>query len=290
MDRHIRGIDHLLVGVRDLGAAATVWQRLGFTTTPLGRHVGWTTANVCVMLERGYIELLGVLDPSGVRHDIASFLERYGEGGMGVALATDDAAGTARAWGAAGLGVRGPEALRRRIEDGGAEVELRFSNVAPELPALDGFVLFACFHETPRELRRPEWLRHDNGALALRSCTLLADPPQAATAALTAVLGDAAATNTDEVTAFHCGGQTIVVAPVEDVRLFHPELGEPEATETPRLVAAEIAVADLARTRAVLERQGVTFRARAGRIAVDPSFANGLALEFVADGPSRAGL
>lgn len=286
MDRHIRGIDHLLVGVRDLAAAAASWQRLGFTTTPLGRHVGWTTANVCVMLETGYIELLGMLDPSGVRHDIAAFLER-GEGGMGLALASDDAAATAAGWRNSGIAIRGPEALRRRMEDGTEAVELRFLNVTPELPDLAGFVLFACFHETPELLRRPEWLRHANGAVRLRSCTLLADPPEAVTQALARLLGEDTVANTDQVTAFHLGAQSIIVAPVEDVRLFHPALGQPQATAVPRLVAAEIEVADLDQTRHHLEREGVPFSMLAEILAVDPAAAGGLALEFVPAARSR---
>jgi catechol 2,3-dioxygenase-like lactoylglutathione lyase family enzyme len=50
----ITGIDHTLVGVRDLEAARAAWSRLGFTVTPRGRHIGWGTGNYCVMLEEGY--------------------------------------------------------------------------------------------------------------------------------------------------------------------------------------------------------------------------------------------
>lgn len=285
MDRHIRGIDHLLVGVRKLDAAAAAWRRLGFTLTPLGRHVGWTTANLCVMLEEGYIELLGVLDPSGVRHDIAAFLER-GEGGMGIALATDDAGATAGAWRRSGFEVAGPEALARRIEEGGATTELRFANVGPRVPEFAGLVFFACFHETPELVRRPDWLVHANGARRLRSCTLLADPPDATAAALARLLGDSAAVNTDHVTTFHLREQSIVVAPEEDVRLFHPEIAEAEESPAPRLVAAEIEVRSLADTAALLEASGVPVRRTGGGLAVAPSEANGIAIEFV--GPASA--
>lgn len=281
MDRHIRGIDHLLVGVRGLDEAATAWRRLGFTLTPLGRHVGWTTANLCVMLEQGYIELLGVLDPSGVRHDIAAFLER-GEGGMGVALATDDAAATGEAWRRSRFAIAGPDALARRIDEAGTTTELRFANVTPEVPEFGGFVLFACFHETPERVRRPDWLAHANGARRLRSCTLLADPPEATASALARLLGESAAVNTDHVTTFHLGDQSIVVAPVEDVRLFHPEIAEAEENPAPRLVAAEIEVDDLADTARLLEANAVAVRRTAGGLAVAPADACGIAIEFVA--------
>ena len=59
----ITGIDHTLVGVRDLESARAAWSRLGFTVTPRGRPIGWGTGNYCVMLEEGYVELLGIVDP-----------------------------------------------------------------------------------------------------------------------------------------------------------------------------------------------------------------------------------
>ena len=49
----ITGIDHTLVGVRDLEAARATWTRLGFSVTPRGRHIGWGTGNYCVMLGVG---------------------------------------------------------------------------------------------------------------------------------------------------------------------------------------------------------------------------------------------
>src|SRR5688572_19550272 len=64
MAREIAGIDHAIVGVRDLEQARASYQRLGFRVTPRGRHVGWGTANYCVMFERDYLELLGIVDDS----------------------------------------------------------------------------------------------------------------------------------------------------------------------------------------------------------------------------------
>ncbi len=51
----IPGLDHVLVGVGGLGAARRAWTRLGFTLTPRGRHIGWGTANTCIMFPRDYV-------------------------------------------------------------------------------------------------------------------------------------------------------------------------------------------------------------------------------------------
>ncbi|MFZ2004612.1 MAG: VOC family protein, partial [Stellaceae bacterium] len=55
----IAGIDHIIVGARDLEGARRDWARLGFTLTPRGRHIGQGTANYCIMFPRDYLELLG---------------------------------------------------------------------------------------------------------------------------------------------------------------------------------------------------------------------------------------
>lgn len=49
----LAGIDHVLVGVHDLEAARRTYRHLGFTVSPRGRHIGWGTANYCVMFAQG---------------------------------------------------------------------------------------------------------------------------------------------------------------------------------------------------------------------------------------------
>ena len=84
------GFDHVIVGVDDLEHAADLWRRLGFTITPRGRHIGWGTANYCVMFEHDYVELLGILDPKQYVYGLDRFLADHGEGLVGVAFGTAD--------------------------------------------------------------------------------------------------------------------------------------------------------------------------------------------------------
>ncbi|TMK28796.1 MAG: VOC family protein, partial [Alphaproteobacteria bacterium] len=71
MRNGIAGIDHVIIGVRDLERARMGWTRLGFTLTPRGRHLGQGTANYCIMFPRDYLELLGFV----TRDDYAHRLE-----------------------------------------------------------------------------------------------------------------------------------------------------------------------------------------------------------------------
>ena len=99
-DSAITGIDHTLVGVRDLEAARAAWDKIGFRLTPRGRHIGWGTGNYCIMLEQGYIELLGILDPTQFTNNLDKFLAER-EGLLGLAFHSRDNDQTAT-WLAAG--------------------------------------------------------------------------------------------------------------------------------------------------------------------------------------------
>src|SRR3546814_18981113 len=60
--------------VRDLDAGEALWRRLGFTLSRRSRQVGfdkasgttrpWATANHVMPLRRGYLALMGVVDPA----------------------------------------------------------------------------------------------------------------------------------------------------------------------------------------------------------------------------------
>ena len=95
------GIDHLVVAVRSVEAAADVLERdLGLAVTGGGRHEAMGTYNRLAFLGDTYVELIGVFDAALVRSS-PSFavgsaalaqLEERGEGLATYALATDDVA------------------------------------------------------------------------------------------------------------------------------------------------------------------------------------------------------
>jgi hypothetical protein len=277
----VTGLDHLIVGVRDLEAARAQWARLGFTATPRGRHVGWGTANHCLMLEEGYIELLGIVDPTQFSNRLDSFLEER-QGLLGMALGTRDAAATHAAWARAGLAPSEPKALGRILELPGGDVELRFRNVMPDPGALAGVSLFASQHLTPELLRRPAWTRHPNGALALVGCTVVAPDPARVADAMARAFGSSALTRTDRVTAVQTGTAVILVTSEDDAAQLHPGFDIEPPGAAPLLQAMAVMVDDPDRAAAFLKLQGVAHRRdAAGAVLVRPEDATGVRLELV---------
>jgi catechol 2,3-dioxygenase-like lactoylglutathione lyase family enzyme len=190
MQSGIAGIDHIIIGVRDLEAARRTWMRLGFTLTPRGRHIGQGTANYCIMFGRDYLELLGFVEHDEHAHRLATFLAQR-EGPMSVAFAPErDAAATSAALAACGLHPSAPRALGRALELPEGDVTPRFSlvNLPPdETPALDCFI---CGHLTPELVRCPEWLAHPSGVAGIKSVHLVADDPSTLAVAYRRLFGD----------------------------------------------------------------------------------------------------
>lgn len=278
---HLTGIDHTLVGVRDLEAARETWHGLGFTVTPRGRHIGWGTANYCVMFETGYVELLGIVDPAQFTNNLDKVLESR-EGMFALAFASDDAAGLAAALAAAGLHPDGPKDLKRLLElpEGDVLPEFKLVHLPPaETPELRAFV---CQHLTLALIRRPEWMAHANGARRLMTVTIVSAQPAEAGFGYARLFGEAALKAGD--------GEVEVETPAGALRFATPRwlarhyggAGAIPEVPAPWPAAMTVAVDDLDRAAGVLARRGVAFHAGESNLVVPAAAATGTILEFVA--------
>jgi hypothetical protein len=142
-------VDHAVIVVRDLEAAAASFRGLGFTLTPRGRHsIG--SQNHCIMFGSTYIELLAAPKP----HPWLDYYRGFGEGLAAIALSTDDADAASR-----DLGAKPPMDLSRPVEGGVARFRLVQLHGVPHV--------FVCQHLTRELVWRPEWQAHANGAQEL---------------------------------------------------------------------------------------------------------------------------
>jgi Glyoxalase-like domain len=279
MDNGIAGIDHVIVGVRDLEGARIEWSRLGFTLSPRGRHIGQGTANYCIMFASDYVELLGIVDPSDFVQRLDTFLAER-EGLMSVAFAPAAPPDEVRA----GLLRRGlhpsePRALGRRLELSEGVVTPRFSLIAlprEETPGLDSFV---CGHLTPELMRRQEWLDHPNGADGVTGIHVLVEDTGVLIEAYDRLFGIQHVTTTDAVVCVRAGQQRIVFSTPDDFVTMHPALDIEPDFPLPGIISLELAVASREETAQYFTRAQIAYDEMSdGSLALPAGAATGVVL------------
>ena len=180
--KHLHGVDHVVVSVRDLDAAARTWAGLGFTVSPRGLHSPQMgTANHTIMLGEDYIELIGVVAETEHNAPTRALLKER-EGIERTAFTTDDAAAGAAEVKARGIALLGPMHFGRPVPlPGGGEGEAQFNVFRwPVSEAPAGMRIFACQHLTREMVWLPELTRHANEAVGILRVDLVANDPKAA--------------------------------------------------------------------------------------------------------------
>ena len=281
MDNGIAGLDHVIVGVRNLERARLGWMRLGFTLTPRGRHIGQGTANYCIMFRRDYIELLGFVERDEYGHRLEAFLAQR-EGPMSVAFApVRNAAATRETLLGLGLHPGEPRALGRALELPEGAVVPRFSLLTlppEETPALDCFV---CGHLTPELVRRPSWVSHSNGTSGIKSVSLLVAEPAALESAYVRLAGREQVNRGGGELAVKIGRHRLTFTTAHRFRTKHPGVAVPGDFPVPGIVALELAVRSRKRTASYLQKEGVVFdELPDGCLSVAPGEANGTIIIF----------
>jgi len=180
--KHILGLDHVVVTVRDLDASARQWQSLGFTVSPRGTHspiLG--SGNYTIMFGDDYLELLGILAETEHNKPTRDFLKER-EGIERAAFTTDDATAGADELKSCGLEPLGPVHFGRPVDlPNGGKGEAKFNVFRWPLDENPGSLrIFACQHLTRETVWIPELQSHANGASRIISVEVLAADAKAA--------------------------------------------------------------------------------------------------------------
>ena len=262
----IGGFDHIIIGVADLDRACDAYRRLGFTLSPRGRHIGWGTANYCIMFPDDYLELLGILDTSQFTNNLDKRLEENGEGLLGVSYATEDAdAAHAQL---SGLGAEAPKDLKRLLDLPEGTVEPAFRLVHLPAEATPGAPGFLCQHLSRDLVWQPQWLDHANGAMGVCAVTARVEDPERAAVAYGELFGASAVSKADGAVRVKVSGGVLCL-----------RTAAPDAPEGPE--GLDIAVKDVGRTAEILDQAAIAYQRTEGRIAVAADDASGVALAFV---------
>jgi hypothetical protein len=274
----VRGIDHVVVVVRDIDAARATCERLGFQIQPRSVNARMGTANHLMVFGGNYVELLGFVEPNAFNADRRAWLDRTGGGIANAALRTDAADDVYRAWSAAGLQPDPVMESDRAVDIRGRQERAAFRTVrlGTVRARLLGFL--ACEHRTPQFVYRPEWAGHANGATALAGITVIAADPATDEAYLRKVFGSASVHGGDGALTIDCGGTPIRYVTSAGFQALHPGIAPLRTDDHPALLS--FAVADPARTAAVLRDGGMPHETAAdGRILVQAASA-GMCIEF----------
>jgi catechol 2,3-dioxygenase-like lactoylglutathione lyase family enzyme len=162
----LTGIDHIVIVVRDLTAAATSYQALGFTVVPGGRHPVGTHNALIAFQDGAYIELIAFYEPNA-QHKWWQPLQRGG-GLVDLCMQTDDLRGDTVAFRRAGVDIDDPSPLSRMRPDG---YQLKWVLSIPR-GVHRGVAPFLIEDETPREERIPRQTRHVNGVTGIATVTV----------------------------------------------------------------------------------------------------------------------
>jgi len=274
MRRHLQGIDHAVILVRDLERARLAYTRMGFTLTPRGTH-SLGSQNHCIMFERDYLELMAVPRPHPALQYFSDFLSQ-GEGLGALALATDDAGALYAELAADGIAAEAPLDFSRPVADLG---EARFRIMPLPRDASPGCLMFACQHFTRELVWRPAYARHAVGATQIAALAVVVEDTARAASTYASVFG-VRPQEIDEGLLVHTGSAPIALA--SRWKLGHRLHGVGLPLRPRPLVAGLfIRVADRAHAAEVLRRNGLRpVRLPDGSLAVNAEDAHGVAVVF----------
>lgn len=183
-------LDHVAHFVPHIDAASSALEALGFTLTPFSAHshrsepggplVPAGAGNRCVMLGRGYLEI--VMPTGDTQHagHLRAAIKRY-TGAHLVAFGTATPEADHARIRKAGFDPLPPVSLQRQIGTESGEGTVRFTVVrVPPGTMPEGRIQF-CRQHTPELIWQERWLDHPNRAAALASVILcVADAREAA--------------------------------------------------------------------------------------------------------------
>jgi catechol 2,3-dioxygenase-like lactoylglutathione lyase family enzyme len=282
MARHVGGIDHVVILVRDLDEACRRYERLGFTLSPRGLHSAHMgTGNHTLMLDTDYFELLGVVAPTERNAHYRQALT-VREGLTSVALRIDDAAAAQAELRAAGIEAEPPVHFSRPVDlPDGRRTEAAFDTIELPRARTPLMRMFGCQHHTRDAVWLPELMGHPNTACALSRVVVLAKDPAGAGAGHGRIFATTPQTAHDGVVTVPTGNTPLVFATRERAVTRWPGAGYGDLPEE-GLAAIGFTVRDLDACRAALEAGGVRSLALGGSLFVAPAEACGTLLEFSA--------
>jgi hypothetical protein len=283
-------LDHSGHFVPDMDAASTALEQMGFLMTPYTMHTMTTapgeeprpsgTANRCIMLREGYLEILCAVGDAPLAQQLNAATARY-TGLHLLAFSCADARTEHARLTEAGF-VMQPLVNLTRSVDGGT---LRFSVVRLEPGQMaEGRTQFLQ-HDTPDLLWREELMNHPNGIVATTDAVMTANDPDESAHRFEKFLGRAPHKISDRGWRFDLDRASFTILNNDALTATLPDVDIPDS---PFIAAFAMRSSDLDATSAYFEQAGVlaeTIAPGVLRVAKDPALGSTM---IVTDATSRA--
>lgn len=179
-------IDHVVLAVRDLDAAAAHFEALGFTLTPRATHP-FGTGNRLAQFAGSFLEVLTVVEPEkiteadGDRFSFGAFNRDYlatGEGFSMLVLSSTDADTDRARYQAHGLKAYDRfDFERTAIQPDGTPRTVAFRLAFTSHPDLPACGFFTCQNRFPENFWKPAFQSHANTARDIAEIALVVDEP-----------------------------------------------------------------------------------------------------------------
>jgi catechol 2,3-dioxygenase-like lactoylglutathione lyase family enzyme len=283
-----RGLDHLVIGVRDLDAAGAFYARLGFRVGARNRHP-WGTENRIVQFPGSFLELVTIGDASLIpehapgRFSFGAFVREAlgrGEGMSMLVLESADAKADSARYKAAGIGDFEPFFFERTgVRPDGSQVRVAFTLAFAADEAAPECGFFVCQQHEPQNFWNPAFQQHENGAKGLASAIMVTGEPAAHRAFLTAFTGGAEIIdgNADFVLGLPRGRIDVLDAEAAGA-IYHVA---PDPTPA-RFLGFSVTVADLGVVERRLSEADIPYHHGDERISLAPETAFGCVIAFEA--------
>jgi catechol 2,3-dioxygenase-like lactoylglutathione lyase family enzyme len=281
-----RGLDHLVLPVRDLDRAGAFYETLGFTVGGRNKHP-WGTENRIVQCPGTFLELITVGDATLIpehrpgQFSFGAFIRdalARREGFAMLVLESRDNGADQAAFAKSGIGGYAPFHFEREgTKPDGQLVKVGFSLAFARDGLAPGLGFFTCQQHVPENFWNPAFQSHPNGATAFAGVIMVADNPSDHAEFLSAFSGvrDYVATSTG--LCFETPRGLVEVMTPEAYR-FHT--GESLDASEPRLAAFRVRVPDLSLVQSRLGQWELP--RRQGRIVIPAENAFGTTILFEA--------
>jgi hypothetical protein len=160
-------LDHTVINVRyQMDQAEASFRNLGFCLTDRGYHT-LGSINHLMMFGSDYLELIGLPEASVPGTSGRPDIENAPLGINGLVFKTSNVDETFSHLQEIGLAGDPPKSFSRPVEVADGTFDARFRTVHVRHDAFPGGRVYFCEHGTPELVWRPEWQKHDNGALSM---------------------------------------------------------------------------------------------------------------------------